>query len=240
MWTPQLIWTPEYNKLENSDTSAKGTFQREVLTRDRICDSCVTLCVNLLDSHYWMRIIRRHMMSGDIPMEKGLAQVEAVARLAGMLTEQKLTLVTAESCTGGLLAACLTDVPGSSEWFEGAFVTYRLRAKTDLLAVDSTIWERWGAVSEPTAKAMATGALTHSSADVSVAITGVAGPGGGELFAPTGTVWFAWARRHDSLVHTASEQFSGDRQAVRRGAVLKAVCGLQQLLGDELSNTTIE
>ena len=149
--------------------------------------------------------------------------------LADALTSQGLTLVAAESCTGGLLAATLTGIEGSSEWFEGAFVTYRLTAKQTFLGVDPDALERWGAVSEPTARAMVEGALKHSDADLSVAITGIAGPGGGDLTTPTGTVWIAWSARTDELTHTACYRFLGDRSAVRELAVAKAIWGLLKL-----------
>ena len=141
-------------------------------------------------------------------------------------------LVSAESCTGGLVAATVTDVPGASEWFEGAFVTYRLRAKTDMVGVSQTLLERHGAVSEPVARAMAEGALRASGADISVAITGVAGPGGGDVVAPVGTVWFAWASRHPHIqcAQTAEHNLSGDRTAIREAAVRIALEGVGALL----------
>jgi len=141
-------------------------------------------------------------------------------------------LVSAESCTGGLLAARLTEVPGSSNWFEGAFVTYRLSAKTDMVGVAVDLLERHGAVSEPTARAMAEGALSASSADISVAITGIAGPDGGDVIAPVGTVWFAWAVREEAIrcVQTAAHHLAGSRQAVRDQAVEIALQGVLALL----------
>jgi len=141
-------------------------------------------------------------------------------------------LVSAESCTGGLLAARLTEVPGSSNWFEGAFVTYRLSAKTDMVGVAVDLLERHGAVSEPTARAMAEGALSASSADISVAITGIAGPDGGDVIAPVGTVWFAWAVREEAIrcVQTAAHRLAGSRQAVRDQAVEIALQGVLALL----------
>lgn len=161
-----------------------------------------------------------------------------IGLLSEALTTQGKTLVAAESCTGGLLASSLTDIAGSSRWFEGAFVTYRRAAKQAFLGVDAKTLERWGEVSEPTAKAMAEGALKGSSADLSVAITGIAGPGGGEVTTPTGTVWIAWACRADELVHTARFRFSGDRRAVRKLAAVKAVWGLLRLLDDSEQTST--
>lgn len=149
------------------------------------------------------------------------------------MLDENLTLVTAESCTGGLLAAHLTAVPGSSSWFEGAFVTYRLSAKTRMLDVPAALLQREGAVSEPTARAMAEGALAHSDAGISVAITGVAGPDGGDPLTPVGDVWFGWAMRgpEPRCVQTARHRFPGDRDAVRVRAVAVAINGLLALLG---------
>lgn len=155
--------------------------------------------------------------------------------LAAGLLRRRWRLVTAESCTGGLVAARLTDVAGSSDWFEGAFVTYRLSAKTRMVGVPSATLSRWGAVSEPTARAMAEGALEHSDADLSVAITGVAGPGGGEPHTPVGTVWFAWAVRQEDRIacaQTAEHRLEGDRPAIRAAAVTLALAGAVALLGN--------
>ncbi len=141
-------------------------------------------------------------------------------------------LVSAESCTGGLVAATVTGIPGASDWFEGAFVTYRLSAKTDMVGVSRELLDRHGAVSEPVARAMAEGALQSSSADISVAITGVAGPGGGDVVAPVGSVWFAWALREPGIqcVQAAEHNFEGDRTAIREAAVGVALTGVSALL----------
>ena len=116
-----------------------------------------------------------------------------VQQLATRLLEQRQKLCTAESCTGGLIAKTLTDLAGSSDWFERGFVSYSNQAKNEMLAVPSSVIEDYGAVSEPVAAAMAIGALRHSHADFSVAVTGVAGPGGGSEEKPVGTVWIAVA-----------------------------------------------
>ncbi|MEM1432532.1 MAG: CinA family protein [Pseudomonadota bacterium] len=158
-----------------------------------------------------------------------------VEQLAELLLGRKQTLVTAESCTGGLLAGVLTDLAGSSSWFYGGFVTYTLEAKRRCLGVEAQTLDRWGAVSEPTAQAMAAGALAHSSADLSVSVTGVAGPGGGEPLLPVGTVWFGWAERGRTLIHTAEHQFEGDRASVRDQAVDRALQGLLRLLETPVS-----
>lgn len=148
------------------------------------------------------------------------------------LLARRWRLVSAESCTGGLVAATVTDIPGSSEWFEGAFVTYRLSAKTDMVGVSQALLDSHGAVSEPVARAMAEGALRASSADISVAITGVAGPGGGDVMTPVGTVWFAWATRDTAIqcLQTAEHNLEGDRAEVRQAAVHVALEGVSALL----------
>ena len=159
----------------------------------------------------------------DIPIDE----------LARLLTASDLRLVTAESCTGGLIAATLTEIAGSSTWFEGGFVTYRLSAKERMLGVPAALLAREGAVSEPVARAMAEGALHASDAHVSVAVTGLAGPDGGEPLLPVGTVWFAWALRapEPRCEHTAVHQLKGDRSAVRAAAVAIALRGVVALLG---------
>lgn len=157
----------------------------------------------------------------------------ADARLLGeRLLQHQQRLITVESCTGGMVAAALTSLPGSSQWFEGAFVTYRLSAKTRMVGVPQAMLDRHGAVSEPTARAMAEGALHRSDADISVAITGVAGPDGGDIVSPVGTVWFAWAQRDPQIrcVQTLESRFVGDRESVRVQAVNLAISGLLELV----------
>ncbi len=153
---------------------------------------------------------------------------DLAARLAQQMLVRGQMLVTAESCTGGLIAAACTDLAGSSAWFERGFVTYSNEAKTDLLSVPAALIAEHGAVSEPVARAMATGALQHSRAHISVAVTGVAGPGGGSASKPVGTVWLAWATPHK--VEAALHHFSGDRRQVREGSVQQALVGLLQRL----------
>jgi nicotinamide-nucleotide amidase len=156
------------------------------------------------------------------------SNIQLIETVAARLRANAATLVTAESCTGGLLAAELTAVPGSSSWFEGAFVTYRLSAKRRMVGVRPETLAGHGAVSEPTAREMAEGALAASDARVSVAITGVAGPDGGDLLAPLGTVWFAWAVKAPTphCVQATRHRLSGDRDDVRRQAVRIALEGL--------------
>ena len=134
-------------------------------------------------------------------------------------------MATAESCTGGLIAGACTDLAGSSAWFERGFVTYSNEAKTAMLGVDAALIARHGAVSEPVARAMAEGALAHSRAQVSVAVTGIAGPTGGSAAKPVGTVWFGWCVQ--GQVTSELQRFDGDRAGVRAAAVRHA---LQRLL----------
>ncbi|MCY7371340.1 MAG: CinA family protein [Polaromonas sp.] len=137
-------------------------------------------------------------------------------------------LATAESCTGGLIAAACTDLAGSSNWFERGFVSYSNAAKTGLLGVAAASIELHGAVSEPVARAMAAGALAYSAAQVSVAVTGVAGPGGGTVEKPVGLVWFGFGLAGG--VQTEMRRFDGDRSAVRAATVHHALARLLQLL----------
>ncbi len=139
------------------------------------------------------------------------------------------SLATAESCTGGWLGAVLTSVPGSSLWYERGFVSYSNMSKREMLGVKTETLARHGAVSEQTARAMAEGALAASHADLTVAVTGIAGPGGGTPDKPVGTVCFAWAARKQPT-RTAIQHFSGDREAVRRKSVKTALEGLRTVL----------
>jgi nicotinamide-nucleotide amidase len=148
--------------------------------------------------------------------------------LSRLLLEKKLKLVTAESCTGGLIAAACTDLAGSSAWFERGFVTYSNDAKMELLGVEERLLRRAGAVCEGVARAMVTGALAHSKAQVAVAVTGVAGPTGGSPAKPVGTVWFGFAV--PGQVVTEKCRFDGDRAAVREATVRHAFTRLLELL----------
>jgi len=145
------------------------------------------------------------------------------------LQNKKLVVVTAESCTGGYLAAAITMVPGSSNYFEQGFITYSNTAKQEMLGVKADALQKFGAVSEQVAAEMAVGALKNSHAQISVSITGIAGPGGGTPQKPVGTVCFGFAR-NSSLQKTITKLFSGDREQIRAQAVVTALKELQQLL----------
>lgn len=151
-----------------------------------------------------------------------------VCALATKLRERGWTMASAESCTGGLIAAACTELSGSSDWFERGFVTYSNAAKTDSLGVPAALVGERGAVSEPVARAMATGALAHSAAHCALSVTGVAGPTGGSADKPVGTVWFGWCTPVG--VATEHRHFDGDRAAVRAQAVRHALAGLLQRL----------
>lgn len=150
-------------------------------------------------------------------------------RLGQVLLAARQLLVTAESCTGGGIAHAITSIAGSSQWFDRGFITYSNASKQELLSVDRELIDGYGAVSEQTAAAMARGALEHSQADISVAVTGIAGPDGGSADKPVGTVCFAWGRRAGET-RTARVVFEGDRQQVRERAVLMAIEGLLEII----------
>ncbi len=152
----------------------------------------------------------------------------ACGLLAEKLQSQGLKLATAESCTGGLIAAACTALSGSSNWFERGFVTYSNEAKTELLGVDAQQIAAHGAVSEVVARAMAFGAVRHSRAQLSVAVTGVAGPTGGSADKPVGTVWFGFSV--NGQLSSERQCFEGDRAEVRAQTVAHALRRLVQLL----------
>jgi len=151
-------------------------------------------------------------------------------RLGASLRDTKQMLVTAESCTGGWIAKTVTDVAGSSDWFDCGLAAYSYEAKQRLLGVRAETLEHFGAVSRETVVEMVSGALVHSGSTVAVAVTGIAGPGGGTDDKPVGTVWIAWKRRggypRAELFH-----FEGDREAVRRQTVAAALRGLEAIVG---------
>jgi nicotinamide-nucleotide amidase len=150
------------------------------------------------------------------------------AEVAQALIARNWKLATAESCTGGMIAAACTDLGGSSQWFERGFVTYSNEAKVDSLGVDPALIAGHGAVSEVVARAMAFGAIRHSLAQASVAVTGVAGPTGGSQDKPVGTVWFGF--QVDGRLTSETVRFDGDRAAVRTATVQHALRRLLELL----------
>jgi nicotinamide-nucleotide amidase len=148
--------------------------------------------------------------------------------LADLLLKNQLKLATAESCTGGMIAAACTDLAGSSDWFERGFVTYSNEAKTELLGVDAQLIAQYGAVSEQVVRAMAFGAVRRSHAQVAVAVTGIAGPTGGSAAKPVGTVWFGFNLQ--GILHSELRRFEGNRAQVRLQAVAHALTRLSTLL----------
>lgn len=156
-------------------------------------------------------------------------ELEALAmKLGRALHVRGWRVAAAESCTGGWIAKTLTDVPGSSQWFDGSVVSYSNAAKADLLGVPTQLLEANGAVSEPTVRAMAEGARGRFGAELAVAVSGVAGPTGGSADKPVGTVWFAWAS--PAGVATQQCHFAGGREAVRRQTVALAIERLIELV----------
>ena len=151
--------------------------------------------------------------------------LDLAATTGQLLLARNESLTLAESCTGGGLACAVTEIAGSSAWFERGFVTYSNAAKQEMLGVEAATLAAHGAVSEATAAAMAAGALRHSHADWALAITGIAGPDGGTPDKPVGTVCFGWAGR-DAGVDTTTCHFTGDREAIRRQSVAFALNGL--------------
>ena len=176
----------------------------------------------------------RRMPALDLPlpladrrqMDWDDAKLSVLARrVAAVLDDRAWMLATAESCTGGWIAKLLTDIPGSSAWFHGGFVTYSNAAKTEMLGVPATLLAGTGAVSQAVVEAMATGAQRRSGAALAVAVSGIAGPGGGTPDKPVGTVWFAWAGP-EGVLRTDVSLFPGDREAVRRHTVAGALEGV--------------
>jgi len=157
------------------------------------------------------------------------ALTDLATRVGQALAGRGWRLAAAESCTGGWVAKVVTDVAGSSGWFDRGFVTYSNDAKQDMLGVSAATLGEYGAVSEATVTEMAAGALIRSRADVALAISGIAGPGGGSADKPVGTVCFAWVRRNTPAA-AVTEHFSGDRDGVRRQSVQRALEGLVDVI----------
>ncbi len=154
---------------------------------------------------------------------------ELAVKTGERLVKHGLSMATAESCTGGWIAKILTDVPGSSSWFECGFVTYSNEAKQDMLGVQANTLQQHGAVSEEVIREMASGALRNSRAEVSVAVSGIAGPGGGTGAKPVGTVWLAWAMGEN--LRTLHVHLSGDRSRIREQTVELALQGVLDIIG---------
>ncbi len=165
---------------------------------------------------------------GALPDDAALMQI--AQKLGSVCISRQFRLAAAESCTGGWLGKVLTDVAGSSRWFDRGFVTYSNQAKREMLEVPAGALAAAGAVSEAVVEAMARGALCHSRADFSIAISGIAGPGGGSKAKPVGTVWLAWAGRGGGLL-TRRVRLPGDREAVRRRAVMLGLLGFFDIIG---------
>lgn len=161
------------------------------------------------------------------PYDPDRAIAGVVEQLAALLPARSQRLATAESCTGGLIAAACTDVAGSSTWFERGYVTYSNQAKHADLNVDADLLEHHGAVSEPVVAAMLGGTLAAAGTDWAIAVSGVAGPGGGSAEKPVGTVFIGWQQR-GGQPDVVRYDLAGDRSAVRRASVLAALVGLRE------------
>lgn len=158
-------------------------------------------------------------------------QFESLVEQVGKaLVERDAMVVTAESCTGGMIAEALTSIGGSTAWFDRSYVTYSYESKREMLGVKETTIQKKGAVSQLCVEEMALGALQQSHAKVSVACSGIAGPGGGTPDKPVGTVWLAWAIQGHDAVESQRFQFDGDRQAVREQTTEAALMGIMKLL----------
>ncbi len=161
--------------------------------------------------------------------------LETLAEQVGAaLKSRGLMLASAESCTGGWVGAAITAVAGSSHWFDRGFITYTNESKQEMLGVSAKTLAEYGAVSEPTVREMVAGALKHSHAQVALAISGIAGPGGATLDKPVGTVCIAWAMR-SGAGRSQTFHFQGDRAAVRRQAVVAALQGMLEMIEGETS-----
>ena len=159
---------------------------------------------------------------------------EAIAEQIGLLAKDRgIKIASAESCTGGLVGATCTSIDGCSNWFDRGWITYSIKSKQQMLGVSADSLKHYGAVSEPVASEMARGAITHSDANLSVSVTGVAGPAGGDVDCPVGTVWFAWAsldEKEITIQQTSKILIPGDREAIRLAAVKIALTGFRNIL----------
>ncbi len=155
--------------------------------------------------------------------------IKLATELGNALQKQGKVLTLAESCTGGLASAAITDVAGSSAWFDRGFITYSNTAKQEMLSVSAATLQLHGAVSEETAIEMATGALKHSQADIAASITGIAGPSGGSTTKPVGTVCFAWISKTGDAM-SSTQHFVGNRQSIRQQSIIHALSGISDYL----------
>jgi len=155
--------------------------------------------------------------------------IRLATQAGAALKAHGMMLATAESCTGGGVASAVTEIAGSSAWFDRGFVTYANQAKVDMLGVSTDTLARFGAVSEATVREMVAGALQHSNAQIALAVSGIAGPGGGSLEKPVGTVWFAWGIRGEVSI-ARLHQLAGNRAEIRAQAVRIALQGVLELL----------
>jgi nicotinamide-nucleotide amidase len=166
--------------------------------------------------------------SSNLLLNLELSRQSLCRLLADLALKNQFFLATAESCTGGLIAASCTDLAGSSQWFDRGFVTYSNAAKADMLGVDTGLLAQFGAVSEQVVAAMAQGAVKKSNAQMSVAVTGIAGPSGGSVEKPVGTVWIGWCVNDQTSTELC--HFDGDRAMVRALTVQRALQGLIERL----------
>ena len=164
--------------------------------------------------------------------------IKLSAHLGEVLVKKGWSVATAESCTGGGVAAAITAVAGSSAWFGYGLVTYSNQAKQQLLGVKPETLQQWGAVSKETVVEMARGMLAVSSADIAIAVSGIAGPGGGSFDKPVGSVWFAWVNKAGDA-NVSHRQFAGDRQAIQRQSVLHALDGAIDFLSCDRQESTV-
>lgn len=155
--------------------------------------------------------------------------IQLATQLGAALKSHGYMLATAESCTGGGVASAVTEIAGSSAWFDRGFVTYSNQSKMDMLQVSSETLEQFGAVSEATVREMVSGALRQSQAQIALAVSGVAGPGGGTVEKPVGTIWFAWGLKDDVIV-ARLHQLAGNRAQIREQSVRIALQGVLEIL----------
>ncbi len=154
---------------------------------------------------------------------------QLAGRAGKTLSQYGLKLVTAESCTGGGVGQAITDISGSSNWYDRGFITYSNQAKIEMLGISETTLDQHGTVSEQTAKEMLIGALNNSRAQIGVSITGIAGPSGGTEQKPIGMVCFAWGKQ-DNLMYSETHYFDGDRAAIRHQSIIVALEGIIDLV----------